>query len=181
MQTWNTIAVVPYSATTNFNLSFSASFFSFSSSALLVFSWLGRITDVCRGLRLRNRNPLFAEVWKSAGEILRNSGVDKALVCFKMQRTLLKVSRREEPDIISQWILSYNNPGKFLPGITEVWHGSEAQFVTKPSLVDTRAKRIWESGMSFLKEVEGFRASNLKSVRTRVTTAEGRKVKEKSH
>ena len=33
--------------------------------------------------------------------------------------------------------------------------------------------------MSFLREVESFSAEKLKSVGTRVTTAEGRKVKEK--
>jgi len=35
--------------------------------------------------------------------------------------------------------------------------------------------------MSFLREVEGFSVDKLKSVRTRITTSEGRKVKEKLH
>lgn len=60
------------------------------------------MNDVCSSLALRKRNPLFAGVWKSAGEPLRSTGVAKTLVCLAIQQMLVIAKRTEDPDIIAK-------------------------------------------------------------------------------
>ena len=56
-------------------------------------------------------------------------------------------------------------------------YASEAANWSRSQISLSKVKKL---GMSFLREVESFKAEKLKSVNTTVTTAEGRKVKFKN-